>query len=243
MNDRCEIETQKHGVAGRRQMALAAMLLAAALPACAASEEEATDQHTTLAGSERAAELGVATWEVRTDGASVRVVGRDTASSRKVEMIVQQDANTPDERVRIEIVFPEHGVFELSNTGELEGASSEYLKDLGAALYSDIGHNSRTVVGVPEDGLGIATSELSMPYSGKIDMPWSMFGSWGVFPFGAPCSPGVQDHLFSYLQYNTAYQCSMEWTSQLPTACNVQVRWGISGWRFDTCFWQIYTRP
>lgn len=58
-----------------------------------------------VASPQSISELGVATWEVRNDGANDHVIGLDASSQRQIEFVVQRDAVTPDERVRFESVF------------------------------------------------------------------------------------------------------------------------------------------
>jgi len=229
----------------QRAFAPAALLLAMALPSCVATNEPSDEPSdpplATLAGSEQARQLGVTTWEVRVDGEDFRVIGRDTHSERQAEMLVRKMGDT-DDRVQIEAVFPERGVFELARGGVVEGASSEFLRHLGAAVNADMGEQSVSVTPSAGDGLGTAASALYLQGEGHIYMGWSFFGYSANVDVNAWCQQGTRASYVAYSNYGSSCWVNW-WLSNSLYDCRINVHYGIGGGRTDTCNWFVYSNP
>jgi hypothetical protein len=214
------------------------------LPSCITADEPRDPPLATLV-AEHAGELGVATWEVRTAGEAVRVIGLGATADRQAEMIVRRVAGKPD-RVQIEAVFPEHGVFELGRGGVVDGAPSDLLQRLGIAVNVDMGEHSVAIDPNPEAGLGTATSALSLQNEGHIPMGWSLFGYSADVDVGWICWQGGT---LGTRSYATAYSdngasCWVNrWISDWPNDCRISVHYGIGGWATDTCNWFVYVNP
>src|SRR5207253_2280950 len=118
------------------------LLLAPLFASCAVDADEPAPFTTLAATQEVTAKLGVTTWDVTRLDEGVRVVGLDPAMNRNVEMIVQRDARTPDDRVHVDVVFPEAATFDLTSSGDLEGALSDSAKLFGDAAQSDLAHHT-----------------------------------------------------------------------------------------------------
>jgi hypothetical protein len=230
----------------RRTIGPATLLLAMALPSCVTADELRDRPLATLA-AEHAGELGVATWEVRTAGEAVRVIGLGASEDRQVEMIVRHVADKPD-RVQIEAIFPEHGVFELGRGGVVDGAPSDLLQRLGIAVNADLGEHSVTIDPSPEAGLGSTTSAWPLLNEGHIALGWSAFGYSADVDVGRLCPPS-QGGGFATRSYAAAYSdrgasCWVNhWISDWPNDCRISVHYGIGGFATDTCNWFVYGDP
>lgn len=244
MNHENQIETRACVVHARRApRALTGVLLAVALAACADLDTGAVEPPlASLAASNKTtAQLGVAVWEVTEVGAGARVIGRDAAATRKVEVLVQPDDSAAGARARIEAVFPSHGVFEIDRTGRLDGAESPYLVQLGAALYNDIGKGGTPIDAEPP-GLGSITSALSLVSSGQIYLPWSFVPYNAGADVGASCGQTLRDHFTVYSGQGVG-SCSARWTTDVSSDCRIHVLYAIAAFRVDTCNWFVYGNP
>lgn len=213
----------------------------------ACADEAAPEQPVgTFQASERSiAELGVSTWEVLPDGADFHIVGRDAGASRQLELRIQYDDAAPDERVRVETVFPERGTFHLLRDGALEGATSELAQRVGAAVQADLDHG--TVSSRPGDGFGTTTSALSIPYQGVEYMGWNLWGYSRVITVGGWCGSGkVRSYttvVADYGAYSTPQPLPYGWVSGLNTDCTAQFYLSVSGGHWDNFRWFIYANP
>ena len=227
----------------RRGAGVATLLLAMALPSCTTTTgDEPSDPPLATLVAEHASELGVATWEVRTEGETTLIIGLDEHATRQAEMIVRRIEDNPD-RVQIEAVLPEHGVFELGRGGIVDGAPSEVLQRLGVAVSADLGERSAAIAPGPGAGLGTATSALSLQNEGHIYMGWSLFGYSANVDVGWICWQG--DHVGTR-SYASAYSdngssCWVNrWISDWSGDCRINVHYGIGGGRTDVCNWFVY---
>lgn len=226
----------------RRALGPAALLLAMALPSCATADEpanEPADPPLATLAAEHGGELGVATWEVRDEGETVRIIGLDASAGRRAEMVVRRFEDDPD-RVRIEAVLPEQGVFELGRGGVVGGAPSDLLQRLGAAVSADLGEHSATIDSGSESGSGAATSALSLQNEGHIYLGWSLFGYRDDVTVGWLCGDG---HTRSYPAAYSSYGASCwvnHWISDDANDCRISLHYGIGGGKTDTCNWFVY---
>jgi hypothetical protein len=219
----------------------------------AACTDEATPEQPvgTFQASERSiAELGVSTWEVFPDDADFRIVGRDASASRQLELRIQYDDAAPDERVRIETVFPERGTFHLLRDGTLEGATSELAQRVGAIVQADLNQadlNQGTVSSSPGDGFGTTTSALSIAYSNTEYMGWNLWGYSRVITVGGWCESGkVRDFTTvaaDYGAYSTPQPLPFGWVSALNTDCTARFYLSVQNGHYDTFRWFIYATP
>jgi hypothetical protein len=222
-----------------------ALLITLALPACLDPTEP--EPAATLAASAQATStLEVATWEVHAEGERVRVIGRDAAATRHVELIVERDPAAPTQRVRIETELPAHDTFELTSEGVIDGASSDATRALATLVFADLGHRTTPVAAGTVDGLGTASSALSVVWrQGQVDMGWSMFGYSGYVYVGDWCGGSLtrSEDTSAVLRYGTAYYCAIDWTSPIASDCHARVSYAMPGWHYDTCYWDIYVNP
>lgn len=218
------------------------MLLALALPSCIADPEPAAEPPlTTIAASERANALGVTTWEIRPAGDDFRIVGRDGESKRQAEMTVHIDDATPD-RVQVESMFPERGAFDLSRNGTIEGAASERLQQLGTAVIADLGEHTTPLTPAPGEGLGVVVSAEFLQGEGHISLGWSLFGYRWDGDVNGWCLQGTRTRFDAYS--NSGASCWVNrWTSDSQSDCRINLHYGISGGRSDTCNWFVYMAP
>ena len=196
-----------------------------------------------LAASARStADLGVATWEVRPDGADARVIGRDAASARQVELIIRRDAAAPDERVRIDAVYPDAGELQLSSTGVVDAAPSDYLRRLAEDVHADLGAGATPVAG--DDGLGIAVSEIGTNDQGTIHAGWNLWAYEIRQTVGGACRSGtVRDHGEIYADYG-ATAIWTGWAFSAPqTDCTATFYMYINGGHWDDFHWRTFNRP
>jgi hypothetical protein len=196
-----------------------------------------------LVASERStAELGVATWEVRADGADVQVIGRDAGSARQVELIVRRDAAAPEDRVQIEAVFPQRGALQLDRTGVIEAASSDYLRRLGADIHADLGQGATPVV--VDGGLGSATSAIAINDRGTIHLGWQLFGYTVNTTVGGACRTGtIRHHGEIYADYG-ASAVWLGWAYSGPaTDCTAKFSMSVQNGHWDDFHWSIFTTP
>ena len=220
-----------------------ALLIAATVPACVDAEDAPIETPTTtLAASDHAtSDLGVTTWDVMTEGEAVRVIGRDASGARKAELVVERDAMTPDDRVHVDTVFPDHHTFDLTGTGQLDGAVSEYAQLLGAALYSDLGHRTTPATAAPGAGLGTVSSSITTRSNGQLYLGWSMFGYGGYADVGDWCRDTTRSEASTATtSYGVAWRCDLEWKSFAVTDCRARVNYAISGFHYDTCNWWVF---
>jgi hypothetical protein len=210
-----------------------ALLLAIAIPACVATDvPDEAPPLATLAASAPANALGVTSWEIRSEGDAVRVIGHDADAGRRTELVMQQDAAAPADRVHVEVVFPEHGTFDVARGGGLDGASTTFLQQLGAALTADMAEHS-----VP---VGTAAPQLYLQGEGHLAMGWSMFGYANNVDVNGWCQQGTRDSYQAYSSNGASCWVNF-WSSQSPYDCRINLHYGISGWRTDTCNWFVYT--
>lgn len=225
-----------HATRSRSQF-LAVLLTIAAPAAGCITDDPAADEVAPvamLAGSTQAAELGVVTWEVRGKGDEVRVIGLDELGARRTEMIVRQ---LSADRVEVEALFPEPGVFELARGGIVDGAASDQLRKLGAAANADMGERS-----VPARDHGPLVPAVFLQGEGHLDMGWSFFGYSGNIDVNNWCQQGTRDHFDAYSS-NGASCWVNRWTSESQYDCRINLHYGISGFRTDTCNWFVYSNP
>jgi len=227
-----------------------------ALTACAEVDTAAAHKESrlaSLAASERStAELGVGTWNIQADGEETRIVGRDAASARRVELIVRRDAAAPDERVQLEAVFPERGKLELTRAGVVGDPPSEYLRRLAIDVHADLGQGASHVVAA--DGLGannsaFSVTDLRISDKGTIHVDWGLFGHGMSLNVSGPCRAGTtRDHVEIYAD-NAVYGSTATWTWEFPsppgpdTDCAAHVSLYVSGDHWDNFQWRVYSRP
>jgi hypothetical protein len=193
-----------------------------------ACTDEAADQPvgTFEASARSTAELGVATWDVWPDGADFRIVGRDPAAARQLEMVVRFDADAPNERARIETTFPERGVLHLTRAGVIEDASSEYLQRVGTAVHADLGQG--TVSAGPGDGFGTTTSALTLDGQGVEHLGWNLWGYAVVKHVNGWCKDGkTRSYATVYSDYG-AYCYVIGWATDIPTDCTARLYLEVS---------------
>ena len=196
--------------------------------------------------SERSlADLGVSTWEVRADGADVRVIGYGEASARQAEVIIRRDAADPEERVQIEGVFPDRGELELTRAGDVEHASSDYLRRLGLDIHADLQPGATAVVS--DYQFNIASAEPVIAYRNyptPIHLGWNLWGYWYNTTVGGSCPSGtVRDHGEIYAQYG-AFSAWQDWAypGGPITDCTARFTMYVNNGHWDDFYWSIYTR-
>lgn len=225
------------------QPAFAANVLAIlSLSACVAADVPSAPL-ATLAGSEQASRLGVGSWDVLAEGDNVRVIGRDVHARPRAEMIMRRMANTSDERVQIEAVFPEHGVFEVTRDGVVDGASSEFLRNLGMTLYADMHEGGTPVIPGSGDGLGTAISASFKQGEGHIELGWSAWGYSANIDVNGYCLQGTRDYFDAYPSNQVGSCWVNRWTSDSQYDCRINLHYAIHGWATDTCNWFVYSNP
>jgi len=207
--------------------------LALVLPACVAADVPADQPIATLATTAPSNALGVTTWDIHQDGDAVRIVGQDADHARRAELVVQQDPAAPTERVHVEVVYPEHGTFELAKGGALDGASTAYMQQLGAALNADLAERT-----VPAG----AKLPLFLQGEGHLQMGWSMFGYANNIDVNGWCQQGTRAYYDAYAS-NGASCWVNRWSSDTQYDCRINLHYGISGFRTDTCNWYVYSNP
>jgi hypothetical protein len=205
--------------------------------ACATSDDESSTIDTpvvaTLAGSRLAADLGVTTWKVHTDGNGARILGLDADGERRAELVAHPDAASA-ELVHVESVFPESGRFDLTRTGIVGAAPSPGLGTLARAIGADMGEHS---VEAPD---GTITSALSQQNQGIFGVGWAFFPHWGNVPVGTQCIGQTRHHASASPQ-NGAATCSPNgWLSDLNDDCRTSIFYSIGGFSNDTCRWLVY---
>jgi hypothetical protein len=213
------------------------LLLSAAAVGCASEPSEAPIA--TLAASEPSRDIGVASWQVYKEDDAVRIVGLDAEQRRQAEMVVAQaDA----ERVHVQLAFPEQRDFEFAKGGAIEGDTSPFVEGLRAAMTADLSERTISLATNPDNALGTAESNLYLQGEGHIPLGWSFFGYRADITVNGWCGQGIR---YSYDAYsNSGASCWIwNWTSQSAYDCRVQLHYGISGWRTDTCNWFVYSNP
>lgn len=218
-------------------------MLALALPACVGGGEPGEPPLETVAGSQQASELGITSWQVRADGDDARIIGIDADATRRAEVIVRRDTIAPDDRVQIEAVFPEHGVFELARGSIVDGAPSDLLYHLGVAINADLGERGVSLPSVGSDGLGIANSALTTQFLQAFDtinLGWSLFGYRANINVDGFCGQGTRDHYTAYAPGGASCWVN-RWSTDSPYDCTINLHYGISGGHTDTCNWSVYT--
>jgi hypothetical protein len=217
------------------------------LSACAeVHSEEPTETPTArFEASERStAELGVAHWEVWVDGADSRVIGRDPAAARKLEMIVRPDAAASD-RLQIEVVFPEAGELAITRAGAVENTTSDSLRRLGANVSSDLGNGATPVAPVVEErGIGTISSELGVNNQGTIHLGWNLWGYTRRETVGGRCrTDRERDHAEIYADYG-AFSTFVAWGSPGdPLDCTALFEMSVQNGHWDDFHWRIFNRP
>ena len=218
-----------------------ALLLALSLTACAAGDQPGEPPLATVTGSAQANALGISSWQVMSDGDDARIVGLDDAAARRAEVIVRRDVAASDDRVQIEAVFPEHGVFALARGGAVDGAASDLLRQLGAAITADLGEPS-----IASAGTGTATAAVIVPATqllqggGTITLGWSLFGYRANVNVDSWCGQGTRDHYTAFAPGGASCWVN-RWTTDSPYDCTINLHYGIGGGHSDTCNWSVYT--
>jgi hypothetical protein len=211
---------------------------------CAAEPDEARIEHQVglrAASHTTVSELGVVTWKVMASEEGIRVLGSDADTLTKVETIVHPIA---EDLVQIDVVSPVAGSVWLHLGGESEGATSDYLQHLAAALYADLGGQSKTVLDAPIGESGdIGTAALALPLAGEghIAMPWSFFGYTVDETVGYSNCQGERDSHRAYPSSTATCRVKM-WTTQTPDDCRIELHRSIGGWTSDTCNWFVYKK-
>jgi hypothetical protein len=221
-----------------------ALLLAntAGLVGCVGSDPSPEPALATLAATAASNALGVTSWEVRADGDAVRIVGRDDGLERRAELMVSQDPVAPSERVKVDVVFPQRGTFEVARGGAVDGASTSFLAQVGAAINADLAEHTVQLDPREDPDLGAAVSAIFLQGEGHIDMGWSVFGYSANIDVNTWCQQGTRDSFDAYS--NNGASCWVNrWTSNSPYDCRINLHYGITGFRTDTCNWFVYTNP
>jgi len=204
--------------------------LALTLPACVANDVPAEPPTATLMASAPSNALGVTRWEVHQDGDTARVLGLDAAAERKIELVATQDKLTPADRVHVDVVFPETGTFDLSRGGAMDGAGTQLTLALGKALTADLAEHS-----VPAQ----PAAEAYLQGEGHLQMGWSFFGYANNIDVNGWCQQGTRAYYDAYPSNGASCWVNF-WTSQTPYDCRINLHYGISGFRTDTCNWFVY---
>jgi hypothetical protein len=223
-----------------RSSRISLLALALAIPACATDApeqiaEEAAEEPApiaTLAASAPSNALGVTSWQILSEDDDVRVIGRGDDGQRRIEFVAQRDAAAPAERAHLEVVFPEYGAFEVARGGVVDGAATPFLQQLGGAVTADLAERT-----VP---LTRAPLYYFLQGEGHLQMGWSMFGYSGNVDVNTWCQQGTRAYFDAYSS-NGASCWVNRWTTDSPYDCRINLHYGISGWRTDTCNWFVYT--
>lgn len=223
--------------------AIATLGLVTACAGVDAADDPAAPPLAQLAASARTtAELGVATWEVRADGAAVRVIGRDAGSARRVELVVHRDAAAPDERVQLEVIAPEPGELALTSDGVVEGAGSSYLRQLGADLHADLGRGATPVV--TDGGIGSISSALAINSTGVIHLGWNLWSYTWAQTVGGPCRTGTIRHHGEIYGDQGAFAIWSGWAFSAPaTDCTARFTMFMPAGHWDDFHWATLTSP
>jgi len=222
----------------RFKLAASAVVLAAAGPGCA-SQPSSEPPIATLAASAPSQDIGVSSWEVYKEDDAVRIVGLDAGGQRRAEMLVAQPT---DDRVHVQLGYPEQGEFEFARGGTIEGDTTPFVESLRAAMNADLSERTISLAPDSHDGLGTADSNLFLQGEGHINLGWSMFGYRADIVVNNWCGQGTR---YSYEAYsNNGASCWIwGWNSQSNYDCRIRLHYGISGWRTDTCNWFVYSNP
>jgi hypothetical protein len=230
------------------------------LAACTEAEPPAAvmgPERTIAASARSTTDLGVVTWEIGTEGADARIIGRDAASARRVDLIVRRDPATPDDRVSLDVTFPERGDVELIRDGVVGAAPSPYLQHLAEDVHADLGQGKAHAIA--GGGLGAPNSSLvpgdavvrfdGFPDDKMITVGWDLFGHGGSVPKGGSCpSNGVRDHVECYPDYaSNGSTCSWgSWDNRNDPAFNdarMSFNVWVPGGHWDNFRWRIYCKP
>jgi hypothetical protein len=223
------------------------------LAACAADAPVAPmDPEGTIAASSRSsADLGVATWEIGTEGSDARIIGRDASAARQVDLIVRRDTATPDDRVWLDVSFPERGTIELTRDGLVEAAASAYLRHLGEDVHADLGQGQARAIAASGSGLGSTMSSLVGDpvdsFHGQIPIGWDLFGHGTTETESGTCRSGmIRDHVECSADNNVGSTCSWgSWLLQGSPYRDVSIRFTVwvPGGHWDNFRWFIFCRP
>ena len=202
-----------------------------------------------IAASARATtDLGVVTWEIGTEGSDARIIGRDTSAARRVDLIVRRDTATPDDRVRLDVSFPESGEIELTRDGVVEAPASAYLQHLGEDVHTDLGSGqARAIAG---SGLGSIASALAGDpvdtFHDLIPIGWDLFGHGATVVEGGSCRSGmIRDHVECTADNGVGSTCTWgPWLVPGPPETNATIRFNVwvPGGHWDNFRWFIYCR-
>jgi hypothetical protein len=213
----------------------------------------------TIAASARSTtDLGVVTWEIGTEGSDARIIGRDAASARRVDLIVRRDAATPDDRVSLDVAFPERGELELTRDGVAGAAVSPYLQHLAEDVHADLGQGKARAFG--GGGLGLSSTNSSLaagdpvvafdgfPDDKMIQIGWDLFGHGGPFVKGGQCGSGrIRDHVECSADFaSNGSTCSWgSWLSPGAPFTDATIRFNVwvPGGHWDNFRWRIFCKP
>ncbi|MEO8702612.1 MAG: hypothetical protein ABI867_21390 [Kofleriaceae bacterium] len=212
-------------------MPIKSIALALSLTGCLAEEPATSPPTASLA----ATTLGVTRWDVSVSGDHAVVLGRD-GDDALVELAVDQiDAD----HIHVESAA---GAFDLTSTGAIVAASDE-ARALAAAIYTDLGHDTRPLAITHDGELGTIASASTVSSSGSFTIGWSFFGSSGSVNIGQSCPGQVRSDAdsFAFTTYGIAV-CSHDWLSPSPGECRSKANFSIPGWHWDTCNWFISVR-
>jgi hypothetical protein len=203
--------------------------LALSLTGCLAATPDSGPPTASLTASPSA--LGVTRWDVSVSGDHAQVLGH--GDDALVELAVDRiDAD----RIHVE---SDAGAFDLTSTGEIS-ADSDEARSLAAAIYADLGHDTRPLTITHDGEFGTVASATTVYSSGSFTIGWSFFGSSGSVNIGGACPGKVRsdDDSFAFTTYGIAV-CSHDWLSPTPTMCHSKANFSIPGWHWDTCNWVI----
>jgi hypothetical protein len=207
--------------------------------ACTDAEPEPPLLATLVASPRSTAELAVSTWEVRGDADVVQVIGRDAAAARQVELVLRREVGDPDERVDIEVAYPELGELQITRDGAVDHAATPYLNHLGANVHVDLGVGATPVAAEP--GFGVATAALGLDNQGTIQVGWDLFSRTMRFPAGGACRSGTIRHHGQISADNGAPTAWLGWALPAPdTDCTSLFLAIIPAGTWDTLRWVIF---
>ena len=218
------------------------MLLITALAGCTASEERGESPVAKFAATQRTTiELGVTIWEVHPDGAGVdRLVGRDNAGDRVVEMTLHRDAPGED----VIDVEADAGTLRLTPDGVVTASSSE-ARRLGLDLGADLGKDAIRL----DEAVGTSVSALSVTdprvqASGTVHFGWNLFNQYQKINVGGACRPNTTRHHADIQSNYGALGIWSGWQFSSPnTDCNATFEMWVNGGHWDDFNWRVFNAP